>query len=263
MAERSEVLAQIAVEAGNLARQMRATATIVVEKGNLNFATSADIASEELIRNRLAVAFPDIPFVGEESIKDGAVPSTAFVVDPIDGTTNFAHGGDDWGVSIGLLENGEPTAGVIYIPSREQLLRCGEGRTLLNDQRVDLSNIAHAAQPRLALCGQEVLTKRADRGEQRWLLELLADYSYVLASASAVVDIMTVAQARTAGMVALTSFSWDVLAGAAAITQAGGFVRTLKGEPVDWSVATTGALVMGSAAFVLDIANRAEDFTQR
>lgn len=263
MADRSEILAQIAIEAGNLARAMRATATIVVDKGNLNFATSADLASEELIRNRLAETFPGIPFVGEESILGGTIPTTAFVVDPIDGTTNFAHGGDDWGVSIGLLEDGEPTAGAIYIPSRKQVLRCGEGSTFLNDQRVDLSAVVHAAQPRIALCGQEALTKRADRGEQRWLLDLFADYSYVLSSASAVVDIVTVAEARTAAMIALTSFSWDVLAGAAAITQAGGLVRQFNGEPVDWSAASTGALVMGNAAFVLDVVNRGEQFAQK
>ena len=258
----SQAIARIAERAGALALEQRQTATIVVEKqGNLNFATSADIAAENCIRDALAKEFPGVPFVGEESLVGGSVPDTAFVVDPIDGTTNFAQGGDDWGVSIALVEGGEPVAGSIVIPTRRQVLRADvQHGAFLNETPVQLAQFSHAAHPRFALCGQEALVARADRMEQTWLLDLFRDYSYFLSSASAVVDALSVLEGRTVGSLALTSFAWDIAAGVVAIMSAGGVATTIRGDAITWSSARTGAVVMGSESFVRTIVRQAEAF---
>ncbi len=108
--------------------------------------TDVDKASEALISTRLRRAFPDHRLIGEE----GAVGASAsmeeqpfgWVVDPLDGTTNFAHGNPHFAVSIGLEYQGDPVAGAVYDPMRDELFaaRKGHGATL-NDKPIHVSDI--------------------------------------------------------------------------------------------------------------------------
>lgn len=89
----------------------------VDRKGRIDLVTEVDLASEDLIRAELAAAFPGVPMVGEERSGEGPLPETAFIVDPIDGTTNFAHGHPFFAVSIGLRREGRLTLGVVAAPA--------------------------------------------------------------------------------------------------------------------------------------------------
>ena len=114
LARRRDVAAAIAVEAAALAQRLRAEGGGVASlKGAQDFVTEADGATERFIRDRLARDFPGEAVLGEEmgGAADGAGP--LWVVDPIDGTSNFARGGDRWCVSIGLVMGGRAVAGAI------------------------------------------------------------------------------------------------------------------------------------------------------
>lgn len=105
-----------AQEAGLLAQTLRAEAPadFVANKGEMDFITHADRAVEALIRARLAAAFPDDAIFGEE--EGGTPQGTFWVIDPIDGTTNYLKGRADWGVCLARIRNGAVTDGVIICP---------------------------------------------------------------------------------------------------------------------------------------------------
>lgn len=133
LARRRDAAAAIAVEAAALAARMRAEGGGVASlKGAQDFVTEADGATERFIRDRLARDFPGEAILGEEmgGAVDGAGP--LWVLDPIDGTSNFARGSDRWCVSIGLVIGGRAVAGVIarHAPAEVFAAAEGQGATL-------------------------------------------------------------------------------------------------------------------------------------
>lgn len=133
LARRRDVAAAIAVEAAALAARMRAEGGgVACLKGAQDFVTEADGATERFIRDRLARDFPGEAILGEEmgGAADGAGP--LWVLDPIDGTSNFARGGDRWCVSIGLVVAGRAVAGAIarHAPAEVFAAAEGQGATL-------------------------------------------------------------------------------------------------------------------------------------
>ncbi|HTE54488.1 MAG TPA: inositol monophosphatase family protein [Kofleriaceae bacterium] len=122
LAEMLAVARSIAAEAGALIRAGWRTAGTVHQKGPVDLVTEYDLRCEELVRGRLGREFPDHEIVGEEGGRSGAAaPAEAaelvWYVDPIDGTTNFAHGHPFFAVSIGLCHRGRPVVGVVLAPA--------------------------------------------------------------------------------------------------------------------------------------------------
>ncbi len=116
-------------------------------KGPRNFVTAADRRAEEIVREELAKARPDYGFLGEEGgVREGADKSHRWIVDPLDGTTNFLHGIPHFAVSIALERDGAIVAGIIYNPANDELFVAERGKgAFLNDQRIRV-----AARQRLA-----------------------------------------------------------------------------------------------------------------
>jgi myo-inositol-1(or 4)-monophosphatase len=112
----------------------------VEEKDRNDYVTGTDMASEELIVSMLTTAFPDIPVMAEEG--GGEVGEKLFwVIDPLDGTTNFIHGYPQVGVSVALIEERRPVAGVTYDPLRNELFEAGRGEgAFCNGQRLSVSS---------------------------------------------------------------------------------------------------------------------------
>jgi myo-inositol-1(or 4)-monophosphatase len=119
--ELTEILAvarAVAGEAGALVRSGWRAAGPVNRKGPVDLVTEYDLRSEELVRDRLGRAFPDHGIVGEEGAASGAAGAElVWYVDPVDGTTNFAHGHPFFAVSIGLCQDGRPVVGVVLAPA--------------------------------------------------------------------------------------------------------------------------------------------------
>ncbi len=120
-------------------------------KGARDFQTAADIASERAIAAALATRFPDAGIIGEEETAIGGSSGRRFLVDPIDGTTNFALGPALFGICIALVEGGETVAGVVLDPSLGEAFTAEKGRgAFLNGRRL---TIARQLAPEEALIG--------------------------------------------------------------------------------------------------------------
>lgn len=152
--QRLDLACSLAREAGALAREMRRQqgAGFVAEKGPQDFVTAADQAVETLLRERLLAAFPEDGFLGEEGGRHMNGPYN-WVVDPIDGTTNYLRGLPEWGISIGCIHGSELVLGVIYLPDLDRMASGLSGAgAFLDGQRVDLTTQAETGS-RLGILG--------------------------------------------------------------------------------------------------------------
>ena len=120
----------------------------VSKKGPADFVTAADIRTEKLLREELLRARPSFGFLMEEAGEQlGADTHRRWIIDPIDGTTNFVHGIAQFAISIAAEENGEITAGLIFDPISEELFWAEKGRgAYLNDRRIQVSSRAKISQ---------------------------------------------------------------------------------------------------------------------
>lgn len=135
------VMVKAARAAGNvLLRHMHKLDAInVVEKDRMDYASEVDEQAEQAVVKELRRAYPDAAFLGEEGGASGSGRSV-FVIDPLDGTSNYLHGFPHWCVSIALVENGEPQHGVIFDPLRNELFTASRGSgAVLNDKRIRVS----------------------------------------------------------------------------------------------------------------------------
>jgi myo-inositol-1(or 4)-monophosphatase len=124
MAEYLEIAAAIAREAGALIADYHARGIGFELKGDFDLVTEADRASEKLIVERLKTRFPEHGILAEEGSGHESPSEYRWYVDPLDGTTNFAHGYPVYNVTLGLEKAGEMIAGVIFDPSRDELFSC-------------------------------------------------------------------------------------------------------------------------------------------
>ena len=191
--------------------------------------TTADRGANDIIQRRLREEFPDYGWLSEETIDDGSRRnhSRVWVVDPLDGTREFVKGRPDYTVSIGLVEDGEPVAGVVYNPSTDMLYStAGQGVQVSGqsfDSRSDVDMRNDAAQP------LELLASRSEVNRGQFApLESLARWKVVGSIA------YKLARIAAGDADACLSFSpkseWDLAAGVALIRANGGDVYDLQGE---------------------------------
>jgi myo-inositol-1(or 4)-monophosphatase len=215
----------IAREAGRLATRFLADrSTLGVEmKGPQDFVTKADRAVEEFIIARLSAAFPGDGFVGEEGQAAAAGPeqSSIWIIDPIDGTANFVQGRDDWCVSIGFIQSGVPTIGVIYHPASDELYAAATGRGASRDGvPIQVRNRTTIAEATIAL---EYSAKTPPAAHLSQIAAVLGRGGEYRRNGSAALSLAHVADGRLDGFVELRVHAWDVLAGMVLVTEAGGW----------------------------------------
>jgi len=202
----------------------------VRSKRQNDFVTRVDHAAEEAILDVVRKAYPDHAILAEES---GAVAGTAeyeWVIDPLDGTTNFIHGFPQYCVSIGIRHRGALAHGVVYDSNRNELFTASKGRgAFLNDRRIRVSKCLRLGD---ALVGTgfpfRELT-RIDRytGQMKNMMEKSAG---VRRAGAAALDLAYVACGRLDAFWEMGLSPWDMAAGALLIQEAGGLVGDLKGD---------------------------------
>ena len=228
--KRFETAKSIALEAGDLQRRRfldRSGAGRAYDfKGHQDYLTATDGEVERLVRARLTDAFPDDAVMGEE--EGGAIGDVTWIIDPIDGTANFARGVPHFCISIGLAVGLQPAVGVIYQPMLDELYAAlaGHGATL-NDERMHVTDIdkpAHASvemgwSPRLPFATHLEIVKRvADTGMR------------IRHGGSGSLAIAYVAAGRAEGFIEAHINSWDVLAGLVLVKEAGGVLNDFVGD---------------------------------
>jgi myo-inositol-1(or 4)-monophosphatase len=233
--ELTELALRVAREAGDLVSAGFRSRPRASEKAVKDLVTEYDLASEELIRRRLAELGPNLPIVAEE--RGGtALPSATWYCDPLDGTTNFVHGHPFWSVSIGVLEAGTPTLGAVVAPSLGlywtgyrggPAQRNGTACVVSETDRLDRALLAtgfpsdRSREPESNL-QTFVSVKQRARGVRR--------------CGSAAIDLCLVADGTYDAYWERKLNAWDLTAGAAVLLSAGGMLSALDGGPVDLTI---------------------------
>src|SRR5215218_5255517 len=221
--------AQIARDAGQILRDGFGQPHDVRFKSTIDLVTEADQAAEDLIADRLRALCPEHDLLCEEGSVGLSVGATyRWVVDPLDGTTNFAHGLPTFAVSIALEETGVSVLGVVYDPMREELFlaRRGGGATL-NGAPIRVSNIDRLIASILATGFSYDFERRAQQAEV-WR-DFLTRVQAIRQTGSAALNLCYIAAGRLDGYWERGISPWDVAAGAVIVTEAGGTVSDMRG----------------------------------
>ncbi len=215
-------------------------------KGAGDFVSKADIAAEKIIREDLMEARPNYGWLGEESdAVDGPDPTRRWIVDPLDGTTNFLHGLPHWAVSIALEHKGEIVAGVVFDAAKDELFYAEKGTgAWMNETRLRVS-----ARARMI---EAIFATGLPFGGRSDLPETLQDLARLLPACAGVrrwgaaaLDLAYVAAGRYDGFWERRLHPWDMAAGLVIAREAGALVEPLtKGE----DILDSGAVVVGNEA---------------
>ncbi|MBI1209315.1 MAG: inositol monophosphatase [Azospirillum sp.] len=202
----------------------------VSRKGPADFVSNADLKSERMLRAELAKARPDFGFLMEESgASAGTSKSCRWIVDPLDGTTNFLHGLPHWAISIGAERDGEIIAGVVYAPIQDEMYWAEKGQgAFLNTQRLRVSERRRLDDAVLAT-GIPFLGRGDHPAFLGELAAVMAETAGVRRFGAAALDLAYVAAGRYEGFWETGLQPWDVAAGIILVTEAGGFVSEIGG----------------------------------
>jgi myo-inositol-1(or 4)-monophosphatase len=216
---------ELAREAGEIAlRQFRNVKP--ERKANLTMVTAADRQMEEFLRQELAAAFPGYPVVGEEfgGFEAARQHPFAWAVDPIDGTVAFVKGLPVWAVSIGLLENGYPVAGVIYVPFIDEMYSVSPGGPArFNGERMTMEHSTEVDSDDYLCVPSNV--------HRRFRVRFSAK---IRSLGSTAAHIALAARGSAWGTLLGRVSIWDIAAGAAIVAASGGTLSYLGGKEVDF-----------------------------
>ena len=200
-------------------------------KGPANFVSAADHRAEETVRAERARARPGYGFLGEEGGRqEGSDKTHCWIVDPLDGTTNFLHGIPQFAISIALEREGTIVAGVVYNPANEELFVAERGKgAFLNDQRLRVAARRRLAEAVIA-CGLPHLG-RGDLAQFRKEFAVVQEKVAGLRRfGAAALDLAWVAAGRLDAFCERNLSPWDIAAGLLMVREAGGFVSDLDGS---------------------------------
>ena len=221
---------EIAREAGVLLMEYFRQRVTIEYKGEADLVTVADRKSELLIRERLRERWPSFDILGEEGGLQDTGSDYRWYVDPLDGTTNFAHGFPVFCVSMGLEYKGERIAGVIYDPTRDELFAAERrGGAFLNRQPIRVSKVARLAE---CLVATGFPSHKRHKNPNIFFYHQITLHTHgVRRAGSAALDLCYVACGRLDGFWEFNLNPWDTAAGVLMVAEAGGKVSDFKGGP--------------------------------
>ncbi len=219
----------------------------ITAKGAKDFVTEVDLACEQAIIDVLHEAYPQHAFLAEESGRvhhpaNGSEPEFEWVIDPLDGTTNFIHGMPIYAISIALRQRGQSMHAVVYDPNRNELFTASRGGgAFVNDRRMRVSG-------RLQIHDTLLGARWPNSGDVHPQLverfgRLAADSAGIRRTGSSVLDMVYVAAGRLDGFCGVELKPWDMAAASLLVIEAGGLVSDFFGEQ-DWM--SSGSVVAAS-----------------
>ncbi len=223
------VAREAALTAGGLLRENVGRTREISYKGEINLVTEMDRRSERTIVDILQAAFPGHSVLAEEETMIEGVSSYRWVIDPLDGTTNYAHGYPNFAVSIALERSDEVIAGVVYDPLRDDLYTAEKGAgAALNGRPIRVSAADTLIRSLLAT-GFPYDRATSEKNNLNYFRALLMASQEVRRSGSASLDLCSVAAGKLDGYWELKLHPWDVAAGSLIVREAGGMVSDFSG----------------------------------
>jgi myo-inositol-1(or 4)-monophosphatase len=225
------------------------------EKSRSNLVTEADMASQHAIHDFLRNRYPSHGFLGEEGLEEHNGQSAyRWVIDPLDGTTNYVHGFPYYAVSIGLQHDGRLVAGAIYNPVSDEMFLAAQGHgAWLNRQPLRCSEVRSLSEA-LLIASLPVATAPEDPAVKRFL-RVLGQAQTVQRTGSAALNLAFLAAGRIDGFWSTSLKPWDMAAGVLLVQEAGGRISRIDGGPflLDQSdlLATNGTEVHGDLSQLL------------
>jgi myo-inositol-1(or 4)-monophosphatase len=213
-------------------------------KGPANFVTMADRRAEEMLHSDLTKARPGYGFIGEEGgAREGDDKSHTWIVDPLDGTTNFLHGIPQFAISIGLQREGTMIAGLIYNPANDDLYIAERGKgAFLNDQRLRVAGRRNLGDCVIA-CGLPHIGRGDHNLSRNEMTEIQNKVAGLRRFGAASLDMAFVASGRLDGYWERNLSPWDMAAGQIIVREAGGIVSGIEGDD---DPLKTGNLICGN-----------------
>jgi myo-inositol-1(or 4)-monophosphatase len=208
----------------------------VREKARFDLVTEADVGSQRAVRSYLQERFPGHGFLGEEESgpkgRLGPDAPPTWIVDPLDGTTNYVHDCPLYCVSVGLMVAGELVAGAVLDPSRNELFRAAKGRgAWVNDHRLQTSRTNRLDQSLLATGFPPDL--RGQEKQLEWWRYFSLHARSLRRTGTTAINLAWTAAGRFDGFWAFDNHVWDVAAGVVLVREAGGVVTATDGGPYD------------------------------
>jgi myo-inositol-1(or 4)-monophosphatase len=232
MRDFAAVAREAALKAGGLLRENIGGTRQVSYKGDINLVTEMDMLSERSVVDTLLASFPDHGIIAEEDTSRGKASPFIWIIDPLDGTTNYAHGYPCFSVSIALQHEGKVIVGVVYDPMRNELFSAQKNRgAFLNGKEISVSSVDSLIKSLLAT-GFPYDRKESEKNNLDYFHDLLMASQEVRRDGSAALDLCSVAAGRFDGFWELKLKQWDVAAGTLIAREAGGTVTGLAGQPV-------------------------------
>lgn len=220
---------RVAQEAGRLLRDRVGTKIDVAHKGAINIVTDVDLASERLIREAIATQYPRHQVLAEEGGLAESSSEYRWVIDPLDGTTNYAHGYPVFCVSIALEYQGETILGVVYDPMRDELFTAERGGgAVLNNRPVRVSTTASLMESLLSTGFPYDIRTSMLTNLDHWA-NFAMNAQALRRDGAAALDLCYVACGRYDGFWELNLSPWDMAAGGLIVTEAGGRVSDFDG----------------------------------
>ncbi len=233
MSEFLEIAIRAAREAGSLLMEMQTIHLTVEKKGEVNLVTDADRSAEALIRKIIFEKFPGHSFMAEEGTASKQKSRYLWVVDPLDGTTNYAHHFPVWCVSIGLLEDGNPIVGCVYNPNLDECFTAEKGNgAYLNSKIIEVSKTSALLESLLAT-GFPYDIRQSSNNNLAEFSTFAVHAQAIRRAGSAALDLSYVAAGRFDGYWEFKLSPWDIAAGSLLVEEAGGKLTNWSGAKFD------------------------------
>jgi myo-inositol-1(or 4)-monophosphatase len=228
--ERFDAAKSAVLEAGAMLREVYPNPKSVQHKGSIDLLTQYDLRSEQILINRIKKRFPNDAFLSEESLKE-TTEEEYWLIDPIDGTTNFAHGLPEFAICVSYLRAGEPVLGIIYNPARDELFHAIDGAgAYLNERAIRVSTQSDPMQSLLATGFPY------DPGTTNF--DVFGAWAKIFYRSRGIrhigcasMNTAYIAAGRLDAYWETNLHAWDVAAGFVLINEAGGTVTRLEGTP--------------------------------
>lgn len=221
----------IVLEAGEYLRKNSKKIKKIAYKGSINLVTNVDREVEKILIKRLRREFPDTGFLSEETGEIKPESGTKWIIDPIDGTTNFAHGFPFYSISLALEKGKRPVLGIVYDPVRDELFSAEYGRgACLNGKSIKVSSQKDLKKSLLMTGFSYKLGKSMEANLVHFRDFLIASQA-VRRAGSASLDLCYVACGRLDGFWEIDLNPWDTAAAWLIVKEAGGEVTTFSGKP--------------------------------